>query len=198
MHWRNEKEWALWEDRMINGSLHSFAHLRSFDMAVLKDARGDQAQFKATVRVVFDCHVITESAEFVDGDPHYWQDTGGKGRRFETQRYQYSFALPGLIAGLPTGKIKCYIGKHNNYMVWKPADAPSPQVHYQAYFDIYKPSNQPPGHDPLLILYVQSAYLKDEPFAAQRERFKSFGKICAELAGVILLKPKGPHPKKKS
>jgi hypothetical protein len=46
---------------------------------------------------------------------------------------------------------------------------------------------------PLLILYVQSAYLKDEPFAKQRERFKSFGQICAELAGAIAPKSKGPR-----
>ncbi|WP_426079346.1 hypothetical protein, partial [Janthinobacterium sp. PSPC3-1] len=97
---------------------------------------------------------------------------------------------------LPSGKVKCYIGKHvgknNNYMVWDSADA-SDQAHYQAYFDIYKPSIQPPGDVPVLIMYVQSAYLKDEPFAKQRERFKAFGQICAEKAGAIAPKAKGPQ-----
>jgi hypothetical protein len=193
MHWRNQKEWALWDDRYIDGVTYSFTHLRSFDMQVVKAARGEWAEFKATVRVVFDCHVVTERADFVPDDPRYWQDTGGNGRKFDVTRYQYSMNLPTLLGGLPSGKVKCYVGKHigkfNNYMVWESADVPG--THYQAYFDIYKPSIQPPGEVPVLIMYVQSAYLKDEPFAKQRERFKSFGQICAELAGAIEPKAKG-------
>lgn len=196
MHWRNQKEWALWDDREIDGVVYSFTHLRSFDMPIVKEARGNWAEFRATVRVVFDCHVVTEKAHFVPDDARYWQDTGGNGRKFDATRYQYSFGLPALIGGLPTGKVKCYVGKHiakyNNYMVWESAD-PSEKAHYQAYFDIHKPAIQPPGDVPVLIMYVQSAYLKDEPFAKQRERHKSFGQICAGLAGVIAPKAKGPR-----
>ena len=196
MHWRNQREWALWDDREIEGVVYSFTHLRSFDMPVVKEARGEWAEFRATVRVVFDCHVVTEKADFVPDDTRYWRDTGGNGRKFDLTRYQYSLNLPALMSGLPTGKVKCYVGKHigkyNNYMVWESADAPG-QAHYQAYFDIYKPTIHSPGDVPVLILYVQSAYLKDEPFAKQRERHKSFGQICAELAGVIEPKAKGPR-----
>lgn len=196
MYWRNEKEWALWDDRIIDGVTYTFTHLRSFDMEVVKEARGEWPEFRATVRVVFDCHVVTEKAELVAGDPSYWRDTGGNGRKFDAIRYQYSQSLPQLLCGLPSGKVKCYIGKHvgknNNYMVWDSADAPG-QAHYQAYFDIYKPSIQPLGEVPMLIMYVQSAYLKDEPFAKQRERFKAFGQICAEEAGAIAPKAKGPR-----
>ena len=71
------------------------------------------------------------------------------------------------------------------------------RAHYQAYFDIYKPSTQPLGDVPMLLLYVQTAFLKDEPFAKQRERHKSFGQICAELTGVIEKRAK-PHFGKKS
>lgn len=190
MHWRNEKEWELWGDRTIDDVNYSFSHLRSFDMEVVREARGEWPAFRATVRVVFDCHVITEKADFVPDDPKYWRDTGGKGRKFNASRYQYSLKLPGLLCGLPSGKVKCYIGKHNNYMVWDSADAPG-QAHYQVYFDLYKPSIQPPGDVPLRIMYVQSAYLKDEPFAKQRERFKAFGQICAEQAGAIAPRAKG-------
>lgn len=192
MHWRNEKEWALWEDRVIDGQLYSFTHLRSFDMEVVKEARGDWPEFRVTVRVVFDCHVVTEKAEYIEGDTAYWRDTGGNGRKFVPARYQYSLTLPALIAGLPSGKVKCYVAKQNNYMVWESGDGED-KAHYQAFFDIYKPTAQPAGVPPHLILYVQSAYLKDEPFAKQRERFKAFGQICAELAGAIERKPKGPR-----
>jgi hypothetical protein len=190
MHWRNQQEWALWNDRQFDDQLYTFTHLRPFDMPVLKEARGELPELRVVVRVVFDCHVVTEKADFVHGDARYWLDTGGKGRKFNLSRYQHSLNLPTLISKLPTGKVKCYIGKHigkyNNFMVWETANG---QGHYQAYFDIYKPTTQPPGEVPVLLLYVQSAYLKDEPFAKQRERHKSFGQICAELVGVIA--PKG-------
>ena len=193
MHWRNQKEWAIWRDRQINGTIFTFSHLRSFDMLLAKEARGDLAEFKTTIRVVFDCHVVTEKADFVEGDEQYWKDTGGKGRKFDAIRYQYSFKLPELISGLPTGKVKCYIGKHigkyNNYMIWE-TDGQQGKAHYQAYFDIYKPNTPHHIEPPLLILYVQSAYLKNDPFAKQRERHKSFGQICAELLGIITPKVK--------
>lgn len=195
MHKGKEAQWEKWEDRMIGDTPVSFGHLRSFDMEVVKEARGDWPELRLVVRVVFDCHVVTEAAqEHVVGDPRYWRDLGGASRRFEAERYQYSLRLPDMLSGLPTGKVKCYMAKKNNYMVWEVGDAGDDE-HYQVYFDLYKPTVQPPGETPLLILYVQSAYLKNEPFAKQRERFVAFGKICGELAGVIQPKPKGPKSK---
>lgn len=117
MHWRNEKEWASWSDREIDGLLYTFAHLRSFDMLVEKAAKGSWPAFAATIR------------------------------------------------------------------------------QYQVYFDLYKPATQPVGDIPRLLLYVQSAFLKNEPFAQQRHRFKAFGAICAEVAGVIPKKTRGKRQK---
>jgi len=165
-------------------------------MEVIKEARGEWAEFRAKVRVVFDCHVVSEKAEFVPDDPAYWLDTGGHGRKFEITRYRYSKKLPTLINGLPLGQVKCYVGKHNNYMVWEAGEGAG-YAHYQAYFDIYKPYKQSDDGIPVLILYVQSAYLKDEPLAAQRERSKAFGHICAELVGIVKPKTKGPRSKAK-
>lgn len=192
MRWRNEKEWLQWDDRVIDGVGYSFTHLRSFDMEVVKPARGDLPEFRIKIRVVFDCHVVTEKAAYVDGATAYWRDTGGSGRRFDPVRYRYSLSLPKLISALPSGKVKCYVGKKNNYMVWEASDGDH-TAHYQAFFDIYMPAGQVVGTVPLLVLYVQSAYLKDEPFAMQRERIKAFGQICAEVVGVMQRKTKGPR-----
>lgn len=193
MHWRNEREWALWEDRVIDGVSYNFTHLRSFDMPLLRPARGEWEEFRATVRVVFDCHVVTEGVEhIVRNHSAYWLDTGGKGRKFVPERYRYSLTLPDLLTALPTGKIKCYIAKRDNYMVWEEGEGED-KAHYQAFFDIYKPANQPADGSHLLILYVQSAYLKDDPYARQRKNEKVFAQLCAQLAGVIERKPKGPR-----
>lgn len=195
MHKGKEAQWEQWADRTIEGALVPLGHLRPFDMEVVKEARGDWQELHLTVRVVFDCHVVTEAAEeHIADDPRYWRDLGGASRRFQLERYQYSLRLPEMIGGLPTGKVKCYLAKKNNYMVWEVGNAGG-EEHYQVYFDIYKPEIQPPGEIPLLILYVQSAYLKNEPFAKQREHFQAFGQICGRLAGVIQPKPKGPRSK---
>jgi hypothetical protein len=197
MHKGKEAQWEKWTNRTIDGTLYPLTHLRPFDMEVVKEARGAWPELCLTVRVVFDCHVVTEACEeHVAGDPRYWRDLGGASRRFQLERYQYSLRLPEMISGLPTGKVKCYLAKKNNYMVWEVGNAGDDE-HYQVYFDIYKPHIQPPGEIPLLILYVQSAYLKNEPFAKQRERFQAFGQICGQLAGVIQPKPKGPRSKVK-
>lgn len=194
MHWRNEKEWASWSDREIDGVLYTFSHLRSFDMFVEKEAKGSWPAFAATIRVVFDCHVLTERGDIHAGGSAFWRDTGGKIRRFSLQRYQYSWCLPDLLSSLPSGRIKCYVAKHRNYMIWKPAGSAG-HAQYQVYFDLYKPATQPAGDIPRLLLYVQSAFLKNEPFAQQRHRFKAFGTICAEVAGVIPKKTRGERQK---
>ncbi len=194
-----EEQLQLWSDRIIDGTSYTFGHLRPFDMEVVREARGNWGELRVAIRVVFDCHVVTEASDVhITDDPRYWLDLGGHSRRFELNRYEYSRRLPDLICGLPTGKVKCYNAKKNNYMFWETASTEFGKEHYQVYFDLYKPVIQPPGKIPLLILYVQSAYLKNEPFARQRERFQAFGQICALLAGIVQSKPKSPRSKKKN
>lgn len=199
-HWRNPAKWTTWQERTIEGVTYNFDHLKLFDMLVNRPAVRDFEEMNVTVRVVFDCHVVTkaiEEAEFKEGDPAYWRDTGDKPRLFQANRHEYSKGLPALLSGVGEGKVKCYIAKKNNYMVWEPSNVPPGTAHYQAFFDLYKPAVQPAEGHPLLILYVQSAYLKDEPFAAQRERHQSFGQICAQLLGIVPKKTKGPSNKAK-
>jgi len=107
---------------------------------------------------------------------------------FELERYQYSHSLPSMMSGLPSGLTKCYFAAKNNYMIWKPAALSGPG-HYQVYFDIYLPEIQSIGTT-LLILYVQSAFLRTVPHTEQREKFTPFVAICGKLAGVVESKKK--------
>lgn len=193
MQWRRQEKWETWGNRVINGATVSFAHLRSFDLPFSKPAIGFLPELSATIRVVFDCHVVTAKHTHLEKGPAFWQDAGGHCRVFDQARYDKSHNLPGVIASLPSGQTSCYVGKHNNYMVWKPAGAAPSDPHYQAFFDIYRPA----GHTDLLILYVQSAYLKDKPLPVQRDRKKAFGRICAELLDILPPTRKGLHPSKK-
>lgn len=133
-------------------------------MGLERPARGDMAAFSIGIRVVFDCHVVTEKDATkgpgdVLGDPAYWVDTGDNCRRFHVERYALSQSLPDLIRGLPDGKTKCYVAKNSNYMVWRPMDAGLEGPHYQVFFDLYRTADPTPR----LVMYVQSAYVKDKP-----------------------------------
>lgn len=192
MQWRKHEKWEKWGDREINGELVSFTHLRSFDMPFSKPASGLLPELSATIRVVFDCHVVTKKHTHLEKGPAFWRDAGGHCRVFDRTRYDKSHDLPGIITSLPSGQIRCHVGKQNNYMVWKPVGAARDDPHYQSFFDIYRPV----GHTHLLILYVQSAYLKDEPLAVQRARKKAFGKIRAEILGVLPSATKDRRPKR--
>jgi hypothetical protein len=186
--WRNEGSWTQWDNRTIEGQLYSFSHLLPFDMQISRPAIRNMQALLVSIRVVFDCHVTTEknlavSAEDVQGLQSYWVDSGGVCRLFHPDRYQRSLGLPSLIKGLPDGKTKCYVAAYENYMVWKPDEA-ADGPHYQVFFDLYRTADPTPR----LVLYVQSAYLKDAPKAAQREKEKPFAAVCAELAGFAVVK----------
>lgn len=200
MEWRNQARWQQWESRTIDETHYSFAHLMQFDMRLERPAKGELEAFCIGIRVVFDCHVVTERDEDESkqpddtvGDPRYWIDSGNNCRRFHAQRYELSKSLPDLIRGLPSGKTKCYLAKYTNYMVWRPLDAGLDGPHYQVFFDLYRASDATPR----LVMYVQSAYIKDNPLKVQRENEKPFATVCAELAGNIKKVPKGPHNKAK-
>ncbi len=111
---------------------------------------------------------------------------------FDPVRYKQSLKLPELIEQLPQGKISLYAAKSNNYMIWRPGGAAIDDPHYQVFFDLHKPAHR----TNFLILYVQSAYLKTDPLATQRERKLAFGKVCAERLGLIPKSPKGRAKKK--
>jgi hypothetical protein len=192
-NWREPENWTTWSERVIDSAVLNFDHLRSFDMRLVKEPYKDLPALEAIIRVVFDCHVVTERHTHDEVGPTYWRDAGGNCRIFNELRYKQSLQLPILISQLPHGQISLYAAKQNNYMVWRPAGAAANDPHYQVFFDMHRPKH--PGN--LLILYVQSAYLKTDPLRVQRERKLSFGKVCAELLGLLEKTPKGLPKKKK-
>lgn len=193
--WRHPAQWAVWTDRTIDDQVVLLSHLLPFDMVLSRPAKGNLPPFSVSIKVVFDCHVVTEGDEAVsphdvEDDDRYWIDSGGRARLFHADRHQLSFSLPGMIQGLTTGQTKCYGAKSNNYMVWRPLGTGKDDPHYQVFFDLYRPKNAPK-----LVMYVQSAYVKDIPLSVQRENVRVFATICAGLMGAIPERHKGPRNK---
>jgi hypothetical protein len=144
---------------------------------------------------VFDCHVVTEadltvSAECVRDNALYWVDSGGVCRKFDSRRYVCSHELPQLIRKLPNGQTKCYVGGNDNYLVCQRQSREGEIEFYQVYFDLYCPRDE--GR---LVMYVQSAYIKDVPNAADRNHEKVFATACIEKMGLVAKKPKGARSK---
>ncbi|BCT92999.1 hypothetical protein LYSHEL_20220 [Lysobacter helvus] len=197
--WRNPSLWATWRDRVIDDVPTSFAHLWPFDMQLTRPARTGLPEMCVDIRVVFDCHVVTERYDpakhgfpkggLLDASAHLWFDAGGAMRLFHADRYALSKALPALILGLVTGATRCFAARRHNYMVWRPHGTGPGGPHYQVFFDLYR-TNEP---KPRLVLYVQSAYLKDRPLGVQREKVLVFATVCAATMGLI-----GPKTRKRA
>jgi hypothetical protein len=171
---------------VVDGVPTSFDHLWPFDMTLTRPAKRELPAMCIDIRVVFDCHVCTEAYDSTrhrieDGSASLWLDAGRMVRVFHRDRYALSHALPDLLRGLPEGKTKCYGTKRSNYMVWKPHGTGDGAPHYQVFFDLYR-TNEP---KPRLVMYVQSAYLKDRPLGIQRKSTLIFATICAETMGLI-------------
>lgn len=101
--------------------------------------------------------------------------------------------LPDLINGLTDGRTKCYVAGNENFMVYRLTQVDGTIQHYQVCFDMYRPR----GPTDRLVMYVQSAYVKDMPQAADRKHERVFATICAALMGALPTKPKGPRSKGK-
>ncbi|HEY4090313.1 MAG TPA: hypothetical protein VGN46_02265 [Luteibacter sp.] len=191
VRWRDARRWEKWEPRVINGTRYAFDHLLDFDMTLSRPPRGHLPALRIPIRVVFDCHVVTESTELHSSDnpradASSWVDSGGRLRRFNPGRYIRSFRLRTLIKGLTEENARCYVASAHNYMVYEHTTLEGSSEYYQVYFDLYRPSGEP-----RLVMYVQSAYVKDHPTAASRRHAKPFAMLCAEKVGAIPTKPKG-------
>lgn len=181
---RVPSKFGWWRHRSIQDTEYAFTHLWPFDFDVSRPASGRFAAMSVPLTVNFDCHVVTEGYDLTQhgnlnaDDPNVWYDTGGHPRFFHLERYQKSLALPEMVKGLGSGKTACYTAKKNNLMIWKPDEG---TAHYQAFFTLTRPKETPDK----LLLYVQSAYVKKEPYKAQRQDRRIFAGECAKLMGLI-------------
>lgn len=183
---------TIWAPRTIHGVDYTFDHLLTYRLKVSRPERSPYPALEFDLVVIFDCHVVTEACEDQQG-PAYWQDSAGNCREFNEHRFQRSKELPVLIKQLVDGDTSCYEAKKNNYMVWKPADASPDDPPYLFFFDLYRS----PDEDRTMVMYIQSAYEKDQPWLNGRENRKVFLRVCAELMGIVPKKTKGPRSKAK-
>ncbi|MBO9738573.1 hypothetical protein J7432_05925 [Xanthomonas axonopodis pv. begoniae] len=182
--YRAPSKFGWWRPREIEGVMYGFDHLWPFDFQVSRPANGKFSALDVLVTVNFDCHVVSEQFEScIHGagspdDSRIWFDTGGHKRCFELDRYERSLVLPEMVRGLGNSKTACYRAKKDNYMIWRPEGAAGKlQPCYQAFFTLTAPISTP--HK--VLLYIQSAYVKQLPRGVQWENRQNFIGQCAKL-----------------
>lgn len=183
---RVPSKFGWWRPRQIEGEDYVFRHLWPFDFSLERPANPKYPALNILLTVNFDCHVV--SGDFdpsVHGaaqsdDSRIWIDTGGAMRCFDKDRYDRSSLLPDMIRGLGSSRTACYRARKDNYMIWRPEGAGKEGPCYQAFFKLTRPTKTPDK----LLLYVQSAYLKELPHNAQWESRLNFVGQCAKLMGA--------------
>jgi len=180
-----------WMPRKIDEVDYFFDHLKTYRLTVKRPARPPNAELSFELIVIFDCHVATESCDEPHEGSAYWKDSAGKCRVFDLRRYEMSKKLPSIIKDMIDGADYCYEAKKNNYMVWRPAESDPADPPYLFFFDLY----ESPDEKGTLVMYLQSAYEKNESWRMKRENRKVFLRVCCELLGVAERKTKGPRSK---
>lgn len=189
--WRNPAQWEVWADREIQGLSRSFNHLLPFDMTLSRPATkdGKHPAMAIDIRVVFDCHVVTEAFDpQIHPSPvpaeETWYDASKAMRVYHADRYQRSQGLPQLLKDMTTGKNpRCFETTRNNFMVLERQGIAQSIEYYHVFFDLYR-SPRGQGGGARLILYVQSAYLKDVPMRSRRTDSTLFAAVCAKKMGL--------------
>ena len=190
--WRNPAQWEVWADREIQGLSCSFNHLLPFDMTLSRPATkdGKHPAMSIDIRVVFDCHVVTEAFDpQVHPSPvpaeETWYDASNVMRVYHADRFQLSQGLPQLIKDMAaSGKNpRCFETTRNNFMVLEKQGNAQSIEYYHVFFDLYRSPRVQEG-GARLILYVQSAYLKDVPMRSRRTDSTLFAAVCAKKMGL--------------
>lgn len=140
------------------------------------------------IRVVFDCHVVTES---YNPDVHacpepaeMWRDAGNALRVYHAERHRLSLGLPEMLkAMVATGSNpRCFETNRSNFMILEHQGNGDSTEYYHVFFDLYR-SPRIQGDGFRLIMYVQSAYVKNVPLRERRTDSTLFAAVCSKKLG---------------
>lgn len=130
---------------------HKLAHLQPFTFSVTRPAIEGKSETSLDVHATFSWHCYTRTP--ADNEEVYLISSGVEKRCFCPDRYQYSFRLPGIIAGLAERKV-LQTGR-SNFVTIEFVDEDGTRLDYEIYFQVRKQGNGKP-----LKLYVESAYIR--------------------------------------
>ncbi len=162
-----------WAPAVIDGVEYDLSHLHPFDFTLELPPKANLESLTIYIQVSFGLHCFTRQVGTETPRGHHYQDSR-EVRAFCRERHEMSLLLPGIVLGL-SGR-RCYEAQYNNYMTFEILDRQGRQRHYQMYFrvDLTKRREQ------RLLLFVQSAFEREQPKQVQRMKPRLFKAICAD------------------
>src|SRR5712691_5201902 len=157
-----------WTPFSHGGKQYDLAHLHPKTVSYLQPAKGTSPPRGYKVDVIFSHHCFTRGTENETPDPALLYSDGRETRIFDFRRYELSHRLPAIVDGLMT--CRCFHAERGNFFTIEIIDDQGNKIDYEVYFTASKSSK-----GGVIILYVQSAYIRDSAHRANRPQRKAIG-----------------------
>jgi hypothetical protein len=146
-----------WRTFVHDGQVYDLSHLHPQQLNFTQAAKGDQPAREYEVQLVYGLHCFTRSRQVeIGSDDSLAYSDSRETRQFDFGRYECSKQLPAIVQALPTSP--CYHTGHGNFFTVKLFNASiGEEETYEVYFKVSRSSTRPAR----LILFVQSAYVRD-------------------------------------
>lgn len=175
--------------KKFEGRLYTFDHLAPSEHLVPLSASRTVA---AKLHVTYSIHCFTEAFDAAVHMDHHRYTHADETRAFDMMRYECSFHLPGIISNLARAKV--YHALQNNYTYVVQIPLEGQQQPYSLFFTLKNVSTVP---EPLVRMYVQSAYVKPLTVGPSAQSWR-FGSLLGQLTGIFSAPGKKERPKKKA
>lgn len=175
--------------KKFEGRLYTFEHLAPSEHAVPLNA---SSTVSAKLRVTYSMHCFTEAFDAGKHQDHHRYTHASETRAFDVARYECSLHLPEIMSKLARARV--YRARQNNYTYVSQLRLADQQHPYSLFFNLKK---DPTTAEPLVLMYVQSAYVRPLSVGANAQNWR-FGSLLGQLTGAFPLPKKKERPKKKA
>jgi len=156
-----------------NGETCALSHLHPFRFDIKFDATAGQPARVVAIHVGFSCHVFTRRLDHAGPAPELYSDDR-ETRAFDTERYEWSHLLRGIVISLE--RRKCYFAGREHFVSLELGGTPV-GYEYRVFFTVRR---RDAGS---VELIVQSAYLgrvEEKPYG-QRQKQMRFRVIVSKV-----------------
>jgi hypothetical protein len=178
----------LWRPFHHQGRVYDLSHLHPRTIVYQQPAKRDKPGRRYIVDVIFGLHCFTRRME--DGkvpQTGLIYSDNRESRVFDFRRFELSQLLPGIIECLPLRK--CYHTGRSNFFSIEITQQDGRRVEYDIFFAVSRSSRKG-----VLNLYVQSAYVRDPQYGANRPEKRPIG-FYVILFNTLNNRPINPAPK---
>lgn len=155
-----------WQPFLYDGETYNLEHLHPVQLEIVQPAKDKKPEKKYLFNVQFSLHCFTKTQLEGDDAALAYSDNR-ETRTFCFDRYHLSKYLPDIINNI--GQKRCNHTGYGNFFIVEVIDDNGNSIEYEIYFDVTKPDE---GKKRPMVLYIQSAYERDEASLQYRHQTK--------------------------